>query len=272
MKIIDSDNYAASGIETMFFPGGEPHVKIPRFTEKLLLHLKLRTLNDTMFAALLQNALHYQGIEFTSFIPYFPGARQDRSDGLAPLTAQVLGNLLWCSYSTYVFDPHSEKLIDFIGFEPLMPVDLQWWAPPRPVVGVIAPDAGAHYRALKYLRAFHPDATLFECSKKRDPQTGHLSSYVMPSLEKVGRYVIVDDICDGGGTFNLLASAFLADDVGIKSNLELFVSHGIFSKGLDNLHECIDHITTTDSWCQLPSNERLTVIPLLSNLMKHLGE
>jgi hypothetical protein len=27
--IIDSDSYAASGIDTLFFPGGEPHVKLP---------------------------------------------------------------------------------------------------------------------------------------------------------------------------------------------------------------------------------------------------
>ena len=53
MKIIDSDDYSAAGIETMFFPGGEPHVKVPFFSEPLLLHLKLRTWNDVGFAALL---------------------------------------------------------------------------------------------------------------------------------------------------------------------------------------------------------------------------
>jgi hypothetical protein len=60
MLIIDSDNYAASGVETMFFPGGEPHVKIPRFKEMPILHLKLRTWNDVGFASLLTNALHNQ--------------------------------------------------------------------------------------------------------------------------------------------------------------------------------------------------------------------
>lgn len=95
MIIIDSDNYAEHGIETMFFPGGEPHVKIPRFKEMPVLFLKLRTWNDTGFAALLIDALHQQ---FTTipriFIPYFPGARQDKTDGMAPLTVHVMNRLL----------------------------------------------------------------------------------------------------------------------------------------------------------------------------------
>jgi ribose-phosphate pyrophosphokinase len=84
----------------------------------------------------------------------------------------------------------------------------------------------------------------------------------MPPLPKEGRYIIVDDICDGGGTFNLLAAAFKKDPLAEKSQLEMFVSHGIFSKGIEAIDYTIEHITTTDSWCQLPSSNRLTVIPL----------
>src|SRR5882672_7111551 len=106
MKIIDSDNYAASGIETMFFPGGEPHVKVPIFTEPLLLHLKLRTWNSVGLAACLMSALCAQDANFRVFIPYFPGARQDRTDGTAPLTVQIMSELLQRVYPIYVFDPH----------------------------------------------------------------------------------------------------------------------------------------------------------------------
>jgi ribose-phosphate pyrophosphokinase len=84
----------------------------------------------------------------------------------------------------------------------------------------------------------------------------------MPPLPARGRYIIVDDICDGGGTFNLLAHEFKADPQAGASKLELFVSHGIFSKGLSGIDPVIERVTTTDSWCRLASDARLTVLPL----------
>jgi hypothetical protein len=84
----------------------------------------------------------------------------------------------------------------------------------------------------------------------------------------------VDDICDGGGTFNLLAEAWKRKlRIDQHSKLELFVSHGIFSKGLDAIDPVIEHITTTDSWCKGNSyiRDRLTVLPLLPSFLKFAG-
>jgi phosphoribosylpyrophosphate synthetase len=94
----------------------------------------------------------------------------------------------------------------------------------------------------------------------------------MPELQRSGRHIIVDDICDGGGTFNLLAEAWKRKNPAY-SKLELFVSHGIFSKGLDAIDPVIEHITTTDSWCKGNSyiRDRLTVLPLLPSFLKFAG-
>lgn len=262
MKIIDSDDYAASGIETLFFPGGEPHVKIPIFTEELRLFLKLRTWNDVGIAACLLSALESQDVDAEVFIPYFPGARQDRTDGTAPLTVEMIAGLLDYGRNLTVFDPHSDVLIDTVSPLILMPRHLE--LKNRLMVGVIAPDSGALFRAEDYLEKFHPDAELIQCTKERDPNTGRLSNYVVPRLEKRGSYIIVDDICDGGGTFNLLADAFFKDPIGKNCDLKMFVSHGIFSKGLDAIDPRIWHITTTDSWCKESVYPRLTVVPLLN--------
>lgn len=270
MKIIDSDDYAASGIETMFFPGGEPHVKVPLFEEPLLLHLKLRAWTNVAFAACLQNALLAQGTSFKAFIPYFPGARQDRTDGTAPLTVRIMVELLGYT-KTFVFDPHSSILIDHSdSIRALMPKDLNMRSP-WGVAGIIAPDAGAHDRAISYRNRYAPEVPVLECSKVRNPQTGALSHFNMPLLHRAGRYIIVDDICDGGGTFNLLAGAFAKDPFAADSELEMFVSHGIFSKGVNAISPIIKKITTTDSWCK-PSRSysRLTVIPLLPELLPHM--
>lgn len=269
MLIVDSDNYTAVGIETLFFPGGEPHAKIPpELSGPVMLFLKLRTWNDVGFAACVMDALkrNPKVSPLNAFIPYFPGARQDRSDGYAPLTAYLMSKLLASRARTTVFDLHSDATY-FIGdiAGRLMPSDMD--IPTRPaVVGIIAPDNGAVERAEDFRAYFYPHAHLVLCSKKRDPVTGRLSGYQMPTLVTAGEYIIVDDICDGGGTFNLLADAFGADPMGAHSVLSMFVSHGIFSKGLDAIDSRIAHIMTTDSWCRLPNSDRLTVLPLLPAL------
>jgi len=65
------------------------------------------------------------------------------------------------------------------------------------------------------------------------------------NFEKYNRNVegynilIVDDICDGGATFNQ-AAQILKEKGAV--NLYLYVTHGIFIKGLDLLQENFEHI------------------------------
>jgi ribose-phosphate pyrophosphokinase len=86
---------------------------------------------------------------------------------------------------------------------------------------------------------------VLECSKHRDVKTGQLSGFKVQSDDMQGRdCLIVDDICDGGGTFLGLAEALKAKGAG---RLYLAISHGIFSKGVEPLTTVFDHIFTTDS-------------------------
>lgn len=264
MLLIDSDNYAAAGVETLFFPGGEPHVKVPLGSESVVLLLKLRNWNDVGFAALVVDAFQRQGRLEHVFIPYFPAARQDKTDGRAALSLHVMGRLFG-STPISVFDPHSSRIHEHVKIgQVYMPADLA--IPVRQdVVGIIAPDAGAQGRAALFQQRLYPQADLILATKKRDPHTGALSNYQLPQLRRAGRYIIVDDICDGGGTFNLLAEEFVKRAAALPSpsHLELFVSHGIFSKGLGALSPTICAITTTDSWCRRAQSGRLTVVPLV---------
>ncbi|MCC6954725.1 MAG: hypothetical protein IT290_11450 [Deltaproteobacteria bacterium] len=277
MKIIDSDDYASAGIETMFFPGGEPHVKLPVFSDEIILFLKLRTWADVGFAALVIDAAQRQGNLRHIFIPYFPAARQDKTDGRAALSLSVIGRLLG-NLPVSVIDPHSARIYEHVNVaQTFMPSDLPLTTHDD-VVGIIAPDEGARARATSFRDRFYPNVPVIPGTKSRDPLTGALSNYHLPVLERAGRYLIVDDICDGGGTFNRLAEAFSdrARELGSDCVLELFVTHGIFSKGLSAISPRIERITTTDSWCTLSSDARLTVLslePILKTLEQtaHLG-
>jgi len=262
ITVIDSDNYAAQGIETMFFPGGEPHVKVPEFQDDVILYLKARTWWDTTFGALVANALEHQGKLAEVFMPYFPAARQDKTNGRAALTLEVVGQMFeWHPIS--VFDPHSIKIHSHVRvMDIFMPTDLDLDLP-KNIAGVITPDKGAHERAKAFREHFCPTANEIICEKIRNQDTGRIERYeIVKPPTRVGHYIVVDDICDGGGTFNLLAETLNNDSFGKDSTLELVVSHGIFSQGLDAISPKYTHIITTDSWCQLPSSDRLSVYSL----------
>lgn len=64
--------------------------------------------------------------------------------------------------------------------------------------------------------------------------------------------IIFDDICDGGGTF--IAEAKFLKERFPGRKLELFVTHGIFSKGFEELFKYFDKIYTTNSYQNFPQN------------------
>jgi len=261
MKVIDSDNYAASGIEAFFFPGGEPHARVPKDFGDALLYLKARTWNDVGLGIMVGEALYNQSSgKVWLFVPYFPGARQDRSDGQTPITAQWMRDTFRVSFDRiFTFDVHSDVVGKMVT-KNFMPWDLGIERDDLGFDEVIAPDAGAAGRAEGFMKhifykkmdvisspfAFTKDP--IQCEKKRNFATGKFEGFTMPPLDGPARYLIVDDICDGGGTFNLLAQEFEKEPVSKYSALFLWVSHGIFSKGVDAISPVIKKIYTTDSF------------------------
>jgi ribose-phosphate pyrophosphokinase len=115
---------------------------------------------------------------------------------------------------------------------------------------VISPDAGAEKRAGEVARKL--GVPLIHAWKTRDVGTGAISGFGFDAyaeattINKRARVLVVDDICDGGGTFVGLAAAieksFPAD-----IDLHLFTTHGIYSKGVAPLAEHFSHIYCTDS-------------------------
>ena len=258
--VIDSDFYLDSQVETLFFPGGEPHAKLPLdlltgITTSPLLYLKARTWNDVGLGACVWDTLVRYHREYSTphpalFMPYSPAARQDKTDGTAPITKGIIAAMFAANKNIHVFDIHSDLYSWNWRPHNWMPADLN--LPMRPDVDfVIAPDAGARNRALDFMQAYCKNAKLVEASKERDQSTGRLSNYKV-DFTSIGvppvpvKCLVVDDICDGGATFNMLADAVKA--VNPFAELELFVSHGIFSKGLTALRSRYTHFYTTDSF------------------------
>lgn len=218
----------------MTFPAGERHVIEGRYPFEVtdgLIVIHGTDANDYVSAAMWIDLMHQRGVRVAAAVPYLPGARQDRG---RPLGAQVYANLINSMGADQVLtlDPHSSampELIDNLKIVPLQAVlHHALVAHPYPedarnYVGVIAPDKGAIERA--HRASYVLGIPVYQATKERDFDTGTLSRFECEELPETGRLLVVDDICDGGGTFRGLARATgLGPD-----RLDLWVTHGVFS-------------------------------------------
>lgn len=237
------------------FSGGEPHIKIKSNlvdVKKVIITQRIQTFNDVGILLLAVNALRNMGItQLDLLIPYFPAARQDRlmvtGEALSvKVYAEIINNQNFNSVT--VFDPHSEvtpallnncKVIDNYSFIKKITNQLN-----KNLV-LISPDGGALKKIYK-VAAYLQEYDVVECSKSRDVKTGKLSGFKVYTDDLNGKdCLIVDDICDGGGTFLGLAKELKAKNAG---DLYLAISHGIFSKGFESLGEEFKKIFTTNSF------------------------
>lgn len=191
-------------------------------------------------------------------MPYLPAARADR--GFANLSAytQFVADQIVPDQIIYL-DPHSpewarsiKEYAEFPGtltefpFERIIKHSIQDKtsdSKPQQYAGVIAPDHGAVDRATRAANVM--GVPVYRAGKTRDFETGQLTGFHMEDeLPAEGKFLIVDDICDGGGTFIGLAEAI---GIGLQ-RLDLWVTHGVFSKGLEELSKHFGNIHTTDSY------------------------
>ncbi|XRE43877.1 Ribose-phosphate pyrophosphokinase, possible alternative form [Tenacibaculum discolor] len=237
------------------FSGGEPHIKIISKLEKVaevtITH-RIQSFNDMGTLLLATNALKNMGIKKLHVVlPYFPAARQDRlMVSGEPLSVKVYADIINAQNfeSVTVFDPHSEvtpallnncKVIDNHKFIEHITKQLS------DNLLLISPDGGALKKIYK-VAAYLQNYEVVECSKSRNVKTGQLTGFKVYAEDLQGKdCLIVDDICDGGGTFLGLAKELKAKNAG---NLYLAISHGIFSKGFDELEKHFTKIFTTDSF------------------------
>lgn len=240
--------------KSFLFAGGEPHIKISSnfdVAAPVTITQRINSFNDLGMICITVDALRRMGVkEIELFIPYFPAARQDRVmiPG-EPLSVKIYADIInaMALASVTVFDPHSEvtpallnNCVTVSNHEFIKQVIANIGTD----VKLISPDGGALKKIYK-VSEFLGGAEVVECSKSRDVKTGKLSGFKVYAEDLAGAdCLIVDDICDGGGTFIGLAEALKAKNAG---KLYLAISHGIFSKDFDELGKYFEQIFTTDS-------------------------
>ncbi len=246
--------------ETFTFSGGEPHIKIKEMPhEAVTITQRITSFNDVGFILLATNALRRMNVkEINLFIPYVPAARQDRvMVSGEPLSIKVYADII--NSQNYekvtVFDPHSEvtpALLNNVEVIDNHEYVKQCIATIKGEIVLISPDGGALKKIYK-LSAYLGGIEVIECSKKRDVKTGALSGFTVYADDLKGKTgVVIDDICDGGGTFLGLGKALQEKNVG---DVHLIVSHGIFNKGFEALESIYKTIFTTNSFRDVESKQ-----------------
>lgn len=254
------------------FPGGEVGVKF-EFNEinntnsivKVIWGIKFQENwhTDFFIVANAINALreHFQykvGIELE--IPYLPYARQDRICGTGEafslkVFANMVNTLNHSTLSTH--DVHNpDKLVELFDYRcsNIRQSDL---AKHLPVYDyLIAPDKGASKKINNHLQVRNGFAKVLIMEKvRKDGKIVYNTDYNIPAGSLV---CVVDDLSDGNGTFVALANALNYKDF---AAFDLYVTHGLFSKGLDNLRGIYDHV-----YCKNLMNQSLTGDSLLTVL------
>lgn len=190
----------------------------------------------------------YMGIQL--YFNYLPHARADRRFELGasfPLNCfiktlldQCKGVKRLCTVDAHNPDAISEIVKSYPNTEYINLQQGLFLAHKIPRGSVILfPDKGAKDR---YHRQYTSNSQCYAL-KHRNPKTGHIESVTIDpedaSLLAGANVVIVDDICDGGGTFIPVAKE--AKGFGALT-VSLLVTHGIFSKGLGVFEGIIDNI------------------------------
>lgn len=272
MNVIDTDDYFASGISVLKFGGGEWRAEVPRWKfQSAHIFAKIRKFDQ--FGPLMEviSALTSQQVAVHVFAPYLPGLRQDRNNGGdTGLTARNTGRLLGGATTITTLDPHSRLGVDeFVrGHGNTGPtiriVDPATYLPDiltKKYTHILVPDKGAVGRSTRIAEILGIP-NIVKAHKKRDEATGRLSDFEIEDglssdsknmMPRESRILLADDICDGGGMFIGLLEVLRK--INYETPIDLFVSHGIFSRGFDTLltgRHSFSEVITTNSWCIAP--------------------
>ena len=232
---------------TFKFPAGELQVKYDfdgKMPDSITHHIK----NSDDIIELLQICdiiKAKNGYPPDILIPYLPFSRMDRRiDGYSfslKVFAELLNTIGSKKISTY--DVHSGKAslliynfqnlsVELYQREFLKEIDFE-------IDRIVLPDEGASERYRQIVKTF----PYVQGYKSRD-KDGNVTDIGIYGDVDGKNCLVLDDICDGGATFLKLGDKLKQ---GGAKQLALFVTHGIFSKGLEDLLKMYSKIGCTNS-------------------------
>ena len=262
IKVV-ANNGAVQGNKCFTFPAGEVSVILPNpwsgFVSHVLVKAIIRNAQDMMELMLIKDIIdrdYGKSVTCKLHMYYVPYGRQDRvcnkgESFSLKVFCNVINNLKF--QEVYIADPHSEVTPALLDNCKVIPVEdcIKKYQPLVDIIQqqntvLVSPDAGANKKVLNVAKELNANRVI-RADKVRELSTGQITHTEVFCDDLSGKTcVIVDDICDGGRTFLELAKVLKEEKNA--SKVILYVTHGIFSKGLEDLDKYIDEYYTTNSY------------------------
>lgn len=248
----DSNVSATVPFKHWKFPGGETGVQLADTDEYDFSDVSIQwdfESNDEFFTvANLCDAIRQikDDAYIHLFMPYLPYARQDRvcnnGESFAlNVFAKMLNALEFNGVTT--LDAHSGVAYELI--DNFNNIEQAICASNLPKYDYfIAPDAGAAKKIYSHRQVNlveNPTKVIVLSKTRVDGRVVY--DPIMEEIPDSSTVCVVDDLCDGGATF-LSVADLVARQSAVWKSLDLYVTHGLFSKGVSELKACYDTIYT----------------------------
>ena len=258
MQTLNLTNVEKSDIKYTIsrFPDGEVQITLEEFSHKDEVNVRCRiTSTDDLFILMqVADILVRHGMYFSVSIYYLMGMRMDRvMDFNRPFTLKMIVNILdnLGASEIAIFCPHSDMSLDLFRKTPAYGIQSEEWEKFMSELTtandyqMMLPDAGAVKR---YCYDDKPADCVLIGEKVRDLATGKIISIGISNPEALDgrRILLVDDLCDGGGTFCGLAKAIREVNKDVK--IDIVVNHMVNPKGIENLSKTFDHVYFSNSY------------------------
>ncbi len=272
LNLVNPDDVLSCGYEISRFPDGQQSIRIieKKYSSynsladqktPITIKSRLNTFRDLELIVCANQALKEIGVKKVNlYIPYCIGGRSDRKfqEGGVNYIKTVIAPIINLQNfgKVTIMDPHSDVLEACINnFVKVYNFGVAKMALDDVIGGeigtkdnlcLVSPDAGAYKKIFDVATWFGIDK-IITATKVRDLKTGKILHTEVPVLDQHNdiKYVIVDDICDGGRTFIEIAKAIKGSRPTAK--IYLVITHGIFSAGFSELGDYFDGIYTTNS-------------------------
>lgn len=258
MQILNLTNLEKSDIKYTIsrFPDGEVQITLGEFSHKDEVNVRCRITSAEDLFILMQVAdiLVRHGMYFSISIYYLMGMRMDRvMDFNRPFTLKMIVNILDNLGATEIaiFCSHSDISLGLFRKTSVYGIQSDEWEEFMSELctvnnyQVMLPDAGAVKR---YCYDDKPADCVLVGEKVRDLDTGKIVSIGISNPEALDgrRILLIDDLCDGGGTFCGLAKAIREINKDVK--IDVIVNHMVNPKGIENLSNTFDHVYFSNSY------------------------
>jgi len=268
--------------EQFLYPAGEMQVRLTpkgieevEKAEEIQIVARIKNASDIVELRLIVDAIESINScpSIIVILPYLPYSRADRRFVNGDCFGlKIFGDLINIFNRVVTLDVHSLgkaqiNIYNFLNVDPyiliLEAITHFAYINGAYTLNVLYPDKGAMERyGLPKMLDDNIQLNIFNCNKNRDPKNGKLLGFSVPALPEYPT-IIVDDICDGGGTF-----LGIANEIPKNIPLALYVSHGIFSKGFTDLLKHFKMIYTTDSITQIDTPKQIHIQPCLQYILQ----